>query len=166
MERTRIVRTARLRQPSRFVVDVSTSFEKDRVPVTFLDRDAIEAGSPPSLASVSRTVPRVRPRVGEAESALLRLWAGPTAEEKQAGLRFRPSATTGFRDFRLDDRGVAGLTLKGRCDGHGATLTVADQVFATLEGFRAIDGVKLYDRSGHTQEPQGQGDSIPDCLAS
>ena len=166
MARTRVLRTARLRDPSRFVIDVSTRFDKERVPVTFLDRDAIDAGTPPFLQAASRTVPRSRPRVGEAESALLRLWAGPTQVEKRAGSRFRPSATTGFRDFRLNDAGVARLTLKGRCNGHGSALTVADQVFGTLRGFRAIDSVKLYDRTGQTQEPTGQSDSIPDCLVS
>jgi hypothetical protein len=166
MDRTRIIRTSRLRDPSRFVIDVSSRYDKERVSVTFLDREAIDAGTPPFLASVSRTVPRSRPRVGEAESALLRLWAGPTQEEKAAGIRFRPSATTGFRDFRLNDAGVARLTLKGRCNGHGAALTGADQVMATLDQFRAIDWVKLYDRTGQTEEPTGQSDSIPDCLAS
>ena len=164
MARTRILRAARLRDPSRFVVDVSTRFDKERVPVTFIDRDAIDAGTPPLLQSVSRTVPRTRPRVGEAESALLRLWAGPTRQEKRGGLRFRPSATTGFRDLRVNDHDVARLTLKGRCDGHGASLTVADQVLATLDQFRAVDWVKIYDRAGQTQAPLGPSDSIPDCL--
>jgi hypothetical protein len=166
MARTRILRTARLREPSRFVIDVSTRFDRERVAVSFIDRAAIDAGTTPSIRSVSRTVPRSRPRVDEAESALLRLWAGPSQEEKRDGLRFRPSATTGFRDFRLNDAGVARLTLKGRCDGHGAALTVADQVMATLRQFRGVDAVKLFDRIGQTQEPTGASDSIPDCLAS
>jgi hypothetical protein len=166
MARTRILRTARLRAPSRFVIDVSTRFDKERVAVSFIDRAAIDAETPPFLRAVSRTVPRSRPRVEEADSALLRLWAGPTADEKRQGLRFRPSATTGFRALRVDDRGVARVTLKGRCNGHGSALTVADQVRATLDQFRAIDWVKLHDRAGHTQEPTGQRDSIPDCLAS
>ena len=166
MQRTRILRTARLRDPSRFVVDVSTRFERERVGVMFLDRDAILAGTPPFLRSVSRTVPRSRPRLGEADAALLRLWAGPTQEEKRDGLRFRASATTGFRGLHVNPRGVARLMLKGGCDGHGAELTVADQVMATLAQFGRIEWVKIYDRQGQTQQPLGQSDSIPDCLAS
>ena len=134
--------------------------------MSFLDRDAIDAGTPPFLRAVARTVPRARPRLSEAESALSRLWAGTTQAEKRDGLRFRASGTTGFRDFGVNAQGVARLTLKGRCDGHGAALTVADQVAATLDPFRAVEWLKVYDRAGGTQEPLGQSDSIPDCLAA
>jgi hypothetical protein len=160
MARTRILRRARLGDPDRFVVDVSTRFEKDRVPVAFLDADALESGTPPFLDSVSRSVPTS----SRARSALHRLWAGPTQADRLSGLRFRASGTTGFRDFGVA-RGIARLTLTGRCDGGGETLTVADEVFATLKPFARIDWVKILDRSGGTQHPFGRRDSIPTCLA-
>jgi hypothetical protein len=162
MERTRILRTARLRDPSRFVLDVATTFAKVHVPVVFLDRGGILDPAAAGLHAVRRVVPADR----QVKSALRRLWAGPTADEREAGLRFRSSATTGFRDFRVNDRGVARLTLKGRCDGRGRRITVADQVMATLKGFEQIEWVKILDPAGRTREPWGTSDSIPDCLAS
>jgi hypothetical protein len=160
MKRTSIVRKARLTDPGRFVVDISTSFRQQRLRVALLDREALERGTPPFLRTVGRTVPRTR----LAESALMRLWAGPTALERAEGLRFRASGTTGFRDLSVRD-GVARLTLRGACDAAGEAVTVADEVFATLKPFGHIRWVKILDRHGGTRHPAGQRDSIPSCLA-
>jgi hypothetical protein len=161
MKHTRIVRRARLTHPARFVVDVSTSFRQMRLPVMFLERDAVMGETPPSLEPVARTVPRD----ARATSALLRLWAGPTQAEKAAGFRFRSSGTTGFRDLGINARGIARLTLRGPCDGGGETLTVADEVIGTLKPLASIRWVKILDPSGSTLHPWGERDSIPACLA-
>jgi hypothetical protein len=160
MARTRILRQARLRDPGRFVVDVSTRFEKDRVAVAFLDSAADEAGTPPFLHMVSRSVPRS----GRARSALERLWSGPTQTERADGLRFRSSRTRGFRDLSVSERGIARLTLAGRCDGGGEAITVADEVVRTLRPLPRIEWIKILDRSGRTQHPFGPRDSLPECL--
>jgi hypothetical protein len=162
MKQTRILHRSRLTDPARYVVDVSTGFRQVRLPVTFLDQDAITSGTPPFLASVARTVPRD----ARATSALLRLWAGPTQAEKAAGLRFRSSGTIGFRDLSVNAREVARLRLRGRCDGEGEAVTVADEVFGTLKPLAVISWVKILDQSGETQRPWGLRDSIPDCLAA
>jgi hypothetical protein len=67
--------------------------------------------------------------------------------------------------LEVNDRGVARLTLKGGCDGHGRAITVADQIMATLKSFEHIEWVKIFGPSGRTREPWGPSDSIPDCLA-
>jgi hypothetical protein len=162
MKRTRILRRARLRQPARFVVDVSTAFRQARLPVTFLDQVGLMAGTPPFLAPVARTVPRG----ARAAAVLYRLWAGPTQAEKAAGLRFRSSGTSGYRGLDIDARRIARLTLKGPCEGGGEELTVADEVVATLKPLASVRWVKVLDRSGQTQHPRGQRDSIPECLAA
>jgi hypothetical protein len=162
MARTHILRRSRLTDPSRFVVDVSTRFDKRRVAVAFLDLEALGAGEPPYVRAVSRSVPSS----SRAASALHRLWAGPTEAEKADGLRFRSSGTRGFRGLRVNQRGIARLALRGRCMGGGEAITVADQVFATLRPFPRIDWIKLYDRSGQTQHPFGSRDSLPDCLTT
>ncbi len=165
MQRTRILRTERLRGPARFVVDVAAAFPTVPAAIAFVEVGAADPASlSPSdaLALTSRSVPIA----DQANGALLRLWAGPTADEQAAGLRFESSRTKGFRDLRISARGVARLTLAGGCRGGGQAITVADQVMATLRPFPEVDWVKIYDRSGQTQQPVGPSDSIPDCLAA
>jgi hypothetical protein len=164
MKRTSILRTSRLRDPGRFVIDVSTTFDKKPAVVAFADGDGAVPASiqvPGGLALAPRTVPAG----GQANGALLRLWAGPTEQELAAGLHFVASRTKGFRDLRIDAEGVARLTLKGTCDGEGAALTVADEILATLKPLPTVEWVKIYDGKGLTQHPWGRRDSIPDCLA-
>jgi hypothetical protein len=163
MKRTQILRTARLRDPSRYVIDVSTDFHKERVGVAVFDQSALDAGTPPALALV--VVPRVVPRSGKPASALLRLWAGVTEEERAGGLRFVSSFTSGFRDLRIDgETGIARLDLIGSCNRSGKPVSVADEIMATLRRFGTIDWVKIY-RAGETQHPWGPRDSVPECLA-
>jgi hypothetical protein len=162
MKRTEIMRTVRLRDPSRFVVDISTQFRKAPVPVAYVDRAALDAHTPPYLA----TLPRLVPRSGRPGSALLRLWAGVTTAERDSGLRFVSSSTSGFRDLRIDRRtGIARLDVVGSCDDHGLPVTVADEVMATLKAFKGIHWVKIY-HGEETQHPRGPSDSVPDCLGA
>jgi hypothetical protein len=161
MKRTEILRTARLRDPSRYVIDVSTAFRKVDVEIALLDQAAFEVGTPPYLAFVSRKVPLA----GRPDSALLRLWAGATEAERARGLRFLSSFTSGFRRLRIDARThVARLDLIGRCDDLGKPVSVADEIGATLKRFDWIEWVKVY-RQGETQHPWGARDSVPECLA-
>ena len=163
MKKTSILRTSRLRAPARVVVDVATTYAKASVGVGFL-----EEGVDPNAAAAAEIVSltfRSVPAGGRANGALLRLWAGPTEEELAAGLRFESSHTKGFRDLRVSRNGIARLVLKGRCDGEGEAVTVADLIIPTLKAQPEIEWVKIYDAAGHTQQPWGLTDSIPDCLA-
>jgi hypothetical protein len=161
MKRTEILRTVRLRHPSRFVIDVSTAFPTVPVGVVFVDREALDAGTPPYLAVVERLVPRS----GRPMSALQRLWAGVTRDEQAAGLRFVSSGTTAFRRLDIDGpTGIARLRIVGGCDDRNKPVTVADEIMATLRGFERIDWVKIY-RGDETQHPHGLRDSVPECLA-
>jgi hypothetical protein len=165
MRQTRILRTTQLRHPARFVIDVAAAFPTVPASVAFVETGEVipaTLGPAEALALTTRSVPVADPVSG----ALLRLWAGPTAEELAGGLRFESSRTKGFRDLRVTARGVARLTLTGGCHGGGKAITVADQIMATLKPFPEIEWVKLYDRSGQTQRPFGRSDSMPDCLAA
>ncbi|MEA2025108.1 MAG: hypothetical protein U9O18_00310 [Chloroflexota bacterium] len=160
MKKTKIIRATTLRRPSRFVIDVATRFPKAEVGIRFVDEPAVIAGRLPEVVSVRRKVPRGR----KPESVLHRLYAGPTEREARAGLRFIDSGTTGFGDLRIDRRGVARVTLRGRCDSRGSTMTVANQIIPTLRQLGRIDWVKIYDRNGETLYPRGKTDSLPGCL--
>jgi hypothetical protein len=161
MKRTRILEVMALSRPYRLVVHVSTAFRKSGVQVFFVDEQALIDGEQPYVVPVTRKVPTGR----RAEAALQRLYAGPTAAELARGLRFLPSGTRGFRDLRVNERGVARVTLKGPCDSGGAAEgTVADQLRPTLRSRPAIDWIKIYDRHGDTERPWGRSDSIPACL--
>ena len=78
MERTKIRSRFRLSDPARFVVDISTRFPKQRVPVYFVDYDKVVAGAPTVVSAVTRHVRKIDPKRG----ALQRLYAGPTASAK------------------------------------------------------------------------------------
>lgn len=161
MKRTRILKVIQLSRPYRLVVHVATSFPKATVKVFFVDERAVGAGDEPFVTAVKRKVPKGR----RAESALQRLYAGPTQAEMARGLRFLPSRTRGFGDLRVNDRGVARVTLKGPCDSLGSALvTVASQIMPTLRSRPAIHWIKVYDRHGDTERPWGKHDSIPACL--
>jgi hypothetical protein len=161
MKRTRILKTIELSKPYRFVVHVATRFPKGTVKVFFVDEPALIDGDQRYVVPVTRKVPKGR----RAEAALQRLYAGPTQAELDRGLRFLPSRTRGFRNLRINDRGVARVTLKGPCDSGGAAQgTVADQIMPTLKSRPAVKWVKILDRFGQTLQPWGKRDSIPGCL--
>jgi hypothetical protein len=161
MKRTRIIKTIQLSQPYRFVIHVATTFPKGKVKVFFFDQEAVNDVDAPLFVPVTRKVPKGRRAVG----ALQRLYAGPTAAELDAGLRFVASGTRGFRNLWVNDRKIARVTLKGPCDSGGSALvTVANLIMPTLRSRPPVDWVKIYDRHGVTEEPWGLGDSIPFCL--
>jgi hypothetical protein len=126
--------------------------------VHFLDQPAFAAGREPYTVAVDRRVPAASPEAG----ALDALFAGPTATERDRGLRLVASGATGYTDLRIAD-GEARLRLTGECSSGGSTFTVAQLIIPTLEQF-GIDTVKIYDAAGTTEQPDGPGDSVPICL--
>jgi hypothetical protein len=160
MRRTKILRTLRLVGPSRFVIDVATSFRRETVSAFLVDSVARGAGTPPYV----KAVPRPVPRAGIVKASLMRLFAGPTAEERAQGLRLVPSGATGFRGLRVSPSGVARVELTGRCDSRGSDLTIASQIMPTLKQHPGIEWVKILDPQGRTQRPWGRSDSVPACL--
>lgn len=167
MKRTRLLRWFTLEDPSRLVIDVGTRFPRAKAKVYFIDKQAAEDGTEPLVRPVRRTVPT--PAV--AAGSLHRLYAGPTRPERRDDLRLvtsivRPKSgpdRTGFRDLSIR-RGVARVTITGRCSSGGSTITVADQLMPTLKHWPTVDFVKIFDRDGETGRPKGRSDSIPACL--
>ncbi len=139
--------------PSRVVIDIDTQFRT--VPV---DDYFIENGT---LAPHAVSRPVIPPAT--ARGALQRLFAGPTQQELAAGLHFVDSDATGFTGLSIVD-GVARVQLTGGCNSHGATTTIANEIFPTLKQFPSVQTVKIYDPEGNTEQPGGTSDSIPFCL--
>jgi hypothetical protein len=160
MKRTSIMRTMRLRNPSRYVIDVRTNFDRTRVNTYFLDEDRFIDNTPPYFVAVRRSVPM--PAV--ARGALHRLYAGPTHDEKADGLRLLRSQSTGFTNLSIGANEVARVQLTGRCGSGGSTVTVAGEIMPTLRQFASVRWVKIYDPQGNTEHPTGRTDSIPECL--
>ncbi len=129
------------------------------VDVHFVNVRNFNAGTPPYVEAVPRSVPAATP----ADGALQELFAGPTAAEQIAGLAVERSGATGFTGLSIED-GIAHLTLVGGCDSRGSTMTVANLIIPTLEQFPTVDHVKIHDPDGNTDSPDGPGHSIPDCL--
>ena len=160
MKRTTIVRTLRLTNPSRFVVDVGTNFTRTRVNTYFLDEQRFVDNTPPFFRPVRRSVPVP----GVARGALHRLYAGPTQAERANNLTLLRSGSTGFTNLSISDSEVARVQLKGGCNSGGSTVTVAGEIMPTLRQFPTVSWVKIYDPQGNTQNPTGLSDSIPACL--
>lgn len=160
MKRTKIIRRMRLRNPSRYVIDVATNFKRTRVKTWFLNRQRFADNTRPYFRPVWRSVPV--PAV--ANGALHRVYAGPTQAEKARDLRLVRSRTTGFRNLRISRSKIARVQLKGRCDAGGSTVSVAGHIMPTLRQFPTVRWVKIYDRDGTTARPWGRSNSIPECL--
>jgi hypothetical protein len=161
MERTKVRRTFRLRDPARYVIDISTAFPKTRVPVYFVDDEKVAAGARSVVSPVMRHVRKSDP----ARGALQRLYAGPTAAEQAGDLRFIASRTYGFHRLRTNRYGVTRVQLRGRCNSGGsAVVTVADQIRATLMARQEVRWVKIYGPDGTTIWPYGRRHSDPLCL--
>jgi hypothetical protein len=155
MRKTGIVTAMALLHPTRYVLDITTDFERTSVRDVFFDRDRS------GWTTVWREVP-----VGNvAHDALVRLFAGPTLAERADGIRLITSGTYGFRDLSIASNGVARVTLRGHCDSHGATATIAGEITRTLKLQPNVEWVKIYGPRGHTLHPTGLSDSIPACLA-
>jgi hypothetical protein len=100
---------------------------------------------------------------GLPEAVLTEFFQGPTPEEQAEGLVLVNSGFTGFSEL-LVDQGVAHVYLTGECESTGATYTIAQPLRANLLQFEHIDAVKIYDETGHTEDPDGPESSIPFCL--
>lgn len=156
---TSVLRFFTLSSPSRVVIDVSTAYPWTTRKVFYLDADRYATGTQPYTIGVPRPV--IPPTV--ARNALERLFAGTTRAEHGAGLRFVRSEAKGFTNLSIAN-GVARVQLTGGCASHGATYTIANEIFPTLKQFPTVDHVKLYGPLGYTENPNGPGDSIPPCL--
>jgi hypothetical protein len=152
------LRVTELTNPNRLVVDLAHQ-RLATVKVSFLHQANYTAGRQPELAWVPRAITPTR--VGQ--GALDAIFAGPTSAERARGLATVRSGATGATLVRIRDR-VAHVRLQGQPASHGATVTVAALIQATLKQFPTVDHVKLYDPSGHTQQPTGRRDSIPASL--
>lgn len=159
MKRTS-VRTMRLRNPSRYVIDIGTKFKRTRVKAWLFAQQRFVDNTPPYFRPVRRGVPRWAP----ARGALHRVYAGPTQAERADGLRLLRSRSTGFTDLRISRTKIARVRLTGGCNSGGSTVTVAGHIAPTLKQFRSVRWVKIFDPQGTTERPNGRSDSIPECL--
>jgi hypothetical protein len=149
-----------LTNPSRVVLDVRKDYPQVARTVSFLNLPRYAAGTPPYVRSQLRVVPS-----GAQASALLnQLMAGPTNAERARGLRLVRSGSADFTHLSITRTRVARLWLWGGCRSGGSTFTIADLIRPTLKRLAAVDYVKIFDPSGHTERPYGRSDSIPTCL--
>ena len=149
----------KLQNPDRVVVDVRAGFPTTNRRVWLVDTAAVETGNGPYF------VPRQRPIRSDAPAAaaLHALFAGPTPQERAAGLRLVTSHAWGFDDLQVA-AGIARVRLIRGCNSNGSTITVAGEIAPTLRQFPTVDWVKIYGPGGHTEQPTGPVDSIPSCL--
>ena len=148
-----------LTRPSRVVIDIRTPFRTVLQGVFFENPARFAANTPPFVTKVLRPVLPGTPATGVMD----RLFAGPTASERAAGLRLQRSRATGFTGLSIRTS-VARVRLTGGCSSGGSTFSIADEISPTLKHFDTVDFVKIYDPAGHTGTPTGNSDSIPDCL--
>ena len=150
---------ASLHDPDRVVIDIRAAFPTVDRRVFFFNRDNFVANSGPFFTATTRPVRVGTPAVG----VLDRLFAGPLAVERSAGLRLLGSHATGFADLAIVS-GVARVRLTGGCNSDGSTVTIAGEIMPTLKQFASVARVKIFDPAGHTEVPNGHTDSIPACL--
>jgi len=153
------LRVFTLRHPDRVVIDLGAAFRTVRRRVYFFNPGRFAANRAPFVTGVERRVPASTPATG----LLDRLFAGPTAGERAAGLRLLRSGATGFARLSIV-AGIARLRLTGGCSSGGSTVTIAQEIVPTLKQLPGVAFVKIYDPSGHTERPDGHTDSIPICL--
>jgi hypothetical protein len=157
-KRTRVRVTTR-QAPPRVVVEVGAGFPTVQRRVWFFHRDRFVDNREPFFVPVRRLVRPGAPAAG----VLDRLFAGPLPGERARGLRLLRSRATGYDDLTVA-AGVADLRLTGGCSSGGSTVTVAGEVLPTLKQFPTVDRVVLRDPAGSTLDPDGPGDSTPECL--
>lgn len=140
---------------------VEPAAEAVEITVYFTDVNRYAAATEPFEAAVTRTAPAGS---NLPEAVLAAFFAGPTAEEAAQGLEAITSGASGFSEMRIDENGVAHVTLAGACNSGGATYTIAQPLMKNLLQFEEIDTVKIYDEAGQTGTPDGLSNSIPFCL--
>ena len=96
------------------------------------------------------------------EQALVELYKGPTAEEKEAGLVFLSCGSTGARLLSIQ-KALATVQLEGECGGCGA-VGVYDSIVSSLKQFPTVSYVHLLDADGQTQAISKTQDARPACL--
>ena len=148
-----------LQAPPRVVVEVGAGFPTVERKVWFFHRDRFVDNREPFFVPVTRLVRPGAPATG----VLDRLFAGPLPRERARGLRLLASGATGYDDLTVSG-GVADLRLTGRCSSRGSTVSIAGEVLPTLKQFATVDRVVLRDAQGSTLDPDGPGDSTPECL--
>lgn len=153
------VRVTTLQAPPRVVVEVGAGFATVERRVWFFHRDRFVDNREPFFVPVTRLVRPGAPATG----VLDRLFAGPLPRERARGLRLLRSGATGYDDLAVSG-GVADLRLTGRCSSRGSTVSIAGEVLPTLKQFATVDRVVLRDAQGSTLDPDGPGDSTPECL--
>jgi hypothetical protein len=149
-----------LSDPPRVVLDIAADFPTVQRPVWFFDQAAFVANDEPFFRSVRRPVVAGAP----AHGLMDRLFAGPTAHERAAGLRLLASGASGYTGLSVSSGEVARLRLLGGCSSGGATVSIAGQIMPTLRQLPNVGWVKIYDPAGSTARPTGQVDSVPECL--
>ena len=145
-----------LRNPNRLVIDVKAAFPTVTKRVWLFNPKRFSAGTEPIFIPVLRPVRTAAPATGVMD----RIFAGPLPAEYAAGLRALLSRATGFTNLRIS-HGVARVQLTGGCSSGGSTVSIADEIMPSLRQFSTVDFVKIYDPSGHTEQPTGRSDSIP-----
>jgi hypothetical protein len=153
------VRVTTLQSPPRVVVEVGAGFATVERKVWFFHRDRFVDNREPFFVPVTRLVRPGTPATG----VLDRLFAGPLPRERARGLRLLRSGATGYDDLSVSG-GVADLRLTGRCSSGGSTVGIAGEVLPTLKQFATVQRVVLRDAQGSTLDPDGPGDSTPECL--
>lgn len=137
----------------------STPADTVVVDIYLIDQEAFNVGTAPYEVALERNVPTEDPMKG----ALDALFAGPTVDESNEGIIFVGSGATGVSEVTVED-GIARVHLEGGCSSGGSTLTVASEIIPTVMQFDGVEAVKIYDPDGTTEDPDGPGDSIPECL--
>jgi hypothetical protein len=153
------VSVSRLSNPGRVAVDVRAGFPTVSRKVFFFDEDRFVANTEPFFVARMRPVRPGSPAVGVMD----RLFAGVLPRERAHGLRLVRSEAKSFADLAVEHR-IARVRLTGGCDAHGSTVSIAGSIMPTLRQFDSVDWVKVYGPAGHTADPTGPSDSIPDCL--
>jgi hypothetical protein len=131
-----------------------------KITVFFTDEDNYAQAIEPYEKPVIR---KVEGRADLPEAVLEAFFQGPTLEEQAQGLVLVNSGFTGFSELAVD-QGVVHVYLTGECESTGATYTIAQPLRANLLQFEHIEAVKIYDETGHTENPGGSESSIPFCL--
>ncbi|MFN8622842.1 MAG: hypothetical protein U0869_19060 [Chloroflexota bacterium] len=158
LRRTSVLRLTVLRDPGRLVVDVAADMSIRFAPILFLDREADR------WTWVDRAVPAAGGPVTHVRDALRRLLAGPTLEERAAGLRLVRDHVVSFRALTVSPDGVASFKVVGACDSGGARRTLGTELIRTLKAIDGIRLVKVFDNDGHTRSATDGRDSLPPCL--
>jgi Sporulation and spore germination len=148
-----------LRNPNRLVVDIKAAFPTVLTKVWLFNLKRFADATEPYFTPVLRPVRPITPATGVMD----RIFAGPVPTEYASGLRALLSGATGFTNLRISS-GVARVQLTGGCSSGGSTATIAGEIMPSLRQFSTVDFVKIYDPSGHTENPTGRSDSIPVCL--